>query len=225
MSQITDNLEEIRNELPQGVCLVAVSKFKPLEAVMEAYGAGQRVFGENRPQEMAAKAAEAPKDIQWHMIGHLQTNKIKLVVPCAAMIESVDSVHLLTAIDSCAASLGRVVDCLLEVHIASEESKQGFSREEILDLVPHFKVLTSVRFRGLMGMASLTADSDQVRSEFRSLKMLFDEVRKMLSDAGRADAAAQFDCLSMGMSGDWPIAVEEGATHIRIGTRIFGARN
>lgn len=225
MSRIAANIEELRKELPQGVCLVAVSKFKPLEAVMEAYEAGQRVFGENRPQEMAAKAAQAPKDILWHMIGHLQTNKVKLVVPCAAMIESVDSLHLLQAIDSCASSMGRVVDCLLEVHIASEESKQGFSAAEVLELVPRFPEFASVRFRGLMGMASLTADSEKVRGEFHSLKVLFDQVREMLAASGADDAEAQFDCLSMGMSGDWQIAVEEGATHVRIGTRIFGARS
>lgn len=221
---IASQLTELNQKLPSTVKLVAVSKFKPLEAVLEAYDAGQRRFGENRPQEMAAKAVAAPADIEWHFIGHLQTNKVKLVVPYASMIESVDSVKLLGEINRFAASLGKMTDCLLEVHIAREESKQGFSREELLALVPEFGKYPFIRFRGLMGMASNVPYMDQVRSEFRGLRALFEEVRAL----GEQDArrwVRDFDQLSMGMSHDWPVAVEEGATLIRIGTTIFGPRN
>ena len=221
---IASQLTELNQKLPSTVKLVAVSKFKPLEAVLEAYDAGQRRFGENRPQEMAAKAVAAPADIEWHFIGHLQTNKVKLVVPYASMIESVDSVKLLGEINRFAASLGKMTDCLLEVHIAREESKQGFSREELLALVPEFGKYPFIRFRGLMGMASNVPDMDQVRSEFRGLRALFEEVRAL----GEQDArrwVREFDQLSMGMSHDWPVAVEEGATLIRIGSAIFGPRN
>lgn len=221
---IASQLTELNQKLPSTVKLVAVSKFKPLAAVMEAYDAGQRRFGENRPQEMAAKAVAAPADIEWHFIGHLQTNKVKLVVPYASIIESVDSVKLLGEINRFAASLGKMTDCLLEVHIAREESKQGFSREELLALVPEFGKYPFTRFRGLMGMASNVPDMDQVRSEFRGLRALFEEVRAL----GERDArrwVRDFDQLSMGMSHDWPVAVEEGATLIRIGTAIFGPRN
>ena len=221
---IASQLTELNQKLPSTVKLVAVSKFKPLAAVLEAYEAGQRRFGENRPQEMAAKAVAAPADIEWHFIGHLQTNKVKLVVPYASIIESVDSLKLLGEINRFAASLGKMTDCLLEVHIAREESKQGFSREELLALVPEFGKYPFIRFRGLMGMASNVPDMDQVRSEFRGLRALFEEVRAQ----GERDArrwVRDFDQLSMGMSHDWPVAVEEGATLIRIGTAIFGPRN
>lgn len=221
---IASQLTELNQKLPSTVKLVAVSKFKPLAAVLEAYEAGQRRFGENRPQEMAAKAVAAPADIEWHFIGHLQTNKVKLVVPYASIIESVDSLKLLGEINRFAASLGKMTDCLLEVHIAREESKQGFSREELLALVPEFGKYPFIRFRGLMGMASNVPDMDQVRSEFRGLRALFEEVRAL----GERDArrwVRDFDQLSMGMSHDWPVAVEEGATLIRIGTAIFGPRN
>jgi pyridoxal phosphate enzyme, YggS family len=219
---ISSQILKLNNELPSAVKLVAVSKFKPLEAVLEAYGAGQRIFGENRPQELAAKAADprTPADVEWHMIGHLQTNKVKMVVPCVSMIQSIDSVKLLNAVNECASSFGRVVDCLLEVHIASEESKQGFLEEEIVDLVPHFGEYGSVRFRGVMGMASFVDDKEVVRTEFRNLKRISEKVRSLLPETARND----FDQISMGMSHDWPIAVEEGATMVRIGTDIFGAR-
>ena len=220
---IASQLTELNQKLPSTVKLVAVSKFKPLAAVLEAYEAGQRRFGENRPQEMAAKAVAAPADIEWHFIGHLQTNKVKLVVPYASIIESVDSVKLLGEINRFAASLGKMTDCLLEVHIAREESKQGFSREELLALVPEFGNYSFIRFRGLMGMASNVPDMNQVREEFRGLRALFDEVRAL----GESEArrwVRDFDQLSMGMSHDWPVAVEEGATLIRIGTAIFGPR-
>lgn len=212
---IAETIIKLNNELPSAVKLVAVSKFKPAEDVMEAYNAGQRIFGENRPQEMAAKAAELPKDIQWHMIGHLQTNKLKMVLPYAAMIQSVDSIRLLEAIDKGAGALGRKIDILLEIHIAHEDSKQGFSPEEALELSKHFDKYSNVNFCGVMGMASLTDDKELVRSEFRSLRMLAEEIRSVHPD---------FKEISMGMSGDYPIAIEEGATLIRIGTTIFGSR-
>ncbi|MBQ7640110.1 MAG: YggS family pyridoxal phosphate-dependent enzyme [Bacteroidales bacterium] len=220
---IASQIAELNKKLPSTVKLVAVSKFKPLSAVLEAYAAGQRLFGENRPQEMAAKAVAAPADIQWHFIGHLQTNKVKLVVPYAAMIESVDSVKLLTEINRFAGTLGQMTDCLLEVHIAREETKQGFSREELLALVPEFGKYPFIRFRGLMGMASNVQDMVQVRAEFRTLHNLFAEVRALGESESRR-WVRDFDQLSMGMSHDWPVAVEEGATLIRIGTAIFGAR-
>ena len=221
---IASQIDNLRKELPPAVALVAVSKFKPLSAVLEAYAAGQRLFGENRPQEMAAKAIAAPADIEWHFIGHLQTNKVKLVVPYAAMVESVDSVKLLAEINRFASTLGKMTDCLLEVHIAREETKQGFSREELLALVPEFGKYPFIRFRGLMGMASNVPDMEQVRAEFRTLKGLFDEVRALGESESRR-WVRDFDQLSMGMSHDWPVAVEEGATLIRIGTAIFGARS
>lgn len=205
----------LKEQLPQAVKLVAVSKFKPAEDVMTAYGAGQRAFGENRPQELAAKAKALPADIEWHFIGHLQTNKIKFVLPYASLIQSVDTEHLLAAIDAAAGAAGRKASCLLEIHIASDETKQGFSAEEAVELSKRFEEFPNVIFRGVMGMASLTEDRDKIRREFRSLKQV--------SDAIRANRP-QFDQISMGMSGDWQIAVEEGATIVRIGTTIFGSR-
>ncbi len=192
---------------------------------MEAYEAGQRVFGENRPQEFSAKVMVTPADIEWHFIGHLQTNKLKMVVPYASMIESIDSLKLLKAVNDFAASLGKVTDCLLEVHIATdEETKQGFTPDEVRVLSKDFEHYTNIRFRGVMGMASNTEDMELVRSEFRSLRSLADEIRGYGRTAGRVWTDG-FNEVSMGMSGDWPIAVEEGATLIRIGTTIFGARN
>lgn len=210
---IASQINMINGELPQGVKLVAVSKFKPVSAVLEAYSAGQRAFGESRPKEMRDKALNSYPDIEWHFIGHLQTNKVKLVVPYVSMIESVDSVRLLSEIDRCSASLGRVTDCLLEVHIAREETKQGFSPDEIGVLMQNALQFPNIRFRGLMGMASNVSDTEAVRSEFRTLKKLFDSIER-----------PSFDTLSMGMSHDWKIAVEEGATIVRIGTLIFGER-
>ena len=212
---IQSAISTLKNELPQDVKLVAVSKFKPAEDIMTAYEAGQRAFGENRPQELASKAKALPSDIEWHFIGHLQTNKIKFVLPYASLIQSVDSEHLLAAINSAAAASGKAVSCLLEVHIASEESKQGFSPEEVLELSRRFEEFPYVRLRGVMGMASLTEDREKIRREFRSLKLLSDAVRVSRPD---------FDQISMGMSGDWRLAVEEGATIVRIGSTIFGAR-
>ena len=212
---IPSAIRQLRTELPSTVQLVAVSKFKPAEDILAAYEAGQRDFGENRPQELAAKAPVLPADIRWHFIGHLQTNKVKLVVPHATLIHSVDSEKLLAEIDRVALSLGRRVDILLEVHIASEASKQGFLPEEAEALARRIGDYPSVRLRGVMGMATFTSDTDQVRREFRTLKALSER----LSDIPDCDQ------VSMGMSEDWPVAVEEGTTIVRIGTLIFGKRN
>jgi len=220
---ITSEIIRLHNELPSTVKLVAVSKYKPVPELVEAYSAGQRAFGENRPQELMAKAMELPSDVEWHFIGHLQSNKIKMVVPFASIIESVHSAKLLGQIDQFAGSIGKTMDCMLEVHIASEESKQGFTREELLVLSEHFREYVHIRFRGVMGMASNVPDEAQVRREFRSLKETFDAVRA----AGEAKSSLwvhHFDQISMGMSGDYKIAIEEGSTIVRIGSAIFGAR-
>ena len=213
---IASAIRQLKNELPSTVQLVAVSKFKPVSDILEAYGAGQRVFGENRPQELAAKARELPTDIQWHFIGHLQTNKVKLVVPYATLIQSVDSERLLAEIDKTARNLGRTVDILLEIHIAEETTKQGLSPCEAEVLAGRMAEFPNVRLRGVMGMATFTEDTEQVRREFRTLKALSDRLAARIPDC---------DQISMGMSEDWPIAVEEGTTIVRIGTFIFGKRN
>ncbi|SUE34324.1 YggS family pyridoxal phosphate-dependent enzyme [Rikenella microfusus] len=218
MGRIADNLARIRETLPAGVTLVAVSKFHPAEALMEAYGAGQRVFGESRPQELAAKYRELPKDIEWHMIGHLQTNKIKYIAPFVSLIHSVDSLKLAEAIDKEAAKAGRVLDVLLQLHVAQEETKFGWDAAELEHFLQEkiLMRLEHIRVRGLMGMASLTDDMSQVRDEFRTLRHAF--------EAFREKYLPEMDILSMGMSGDYPLAVEEGATMVRIGSSIFGAR-
>ena len=212
---ITSAIQQIKSELPSTVQLVAVSKFKPASDILEAYRAGQRAFGENRPQELAAKAAELPADIQWHFIGHLQTNKVKLVVPHATLIHSVDSERLLAEIDKVSRNLGKTSDILLEVHIAEETTKQGLSPEEAEALAGRMAAYPNVRLRGMMGMATFTDDMAQVRREFRTLKALSE----------RLSGIPGCDQVSMGMSEDWPVAVEEGTTIVRIGTAIFGKRN
>lgn len=211
---IASAIQQLKQELPSTVKLVAVSKFKPAEAILEAYAAGQRAFGENRPQELAAKAAVLPPDIEWHFIGHLQTNKVKLVIPWATMIHSVDSERLLAEIDKAARAAGKIMDCLLEVHIAQEVTKQGFSPEEALALAGRIGDYPGIRLRGVMGMATFTDDTEEVRQEFKTLK----EVSRKLSFLPCCDQ------VSMGMSEDWRIAVEEGTTIVRIGTSIFGKR-
>lgn len=218
MSDIARQLKAIREELPQGVVLVAVSKTKSEAAIMEAYGAGQRVFGENKVQELVAKHEALPGDIEWHMIGHLQRNKVKYLIGFVSLIHGVDSLRLLQEIDKRARGAGRVVDCLLQVHIAEEETKFGFDAPELLAHLEEgtFDAFKNVRIRGLMGMATFTDDTERVRREFRSLKTLFDRLQ---------EAWPGVDILSMGMSGDYPIAVEEGSTMVRIGSSIFGARN
>ena len=212
---IADNIRRLKTELPSTVELVAVSKFKPVEDIRQAYEAGQRAFGENRPQELALKAQQLPADIQWHFIGHLQTNKVKLVVPYASLIQSVDSERLLTEIDKAARAAGKVMDCLLEVHIAEEATKQGFTPDEAVEMARRAADYPNVRLRGVMGMATFTDDTEQVRREFRTLKAVSD----------RLSFLPGCTLVSMGMSGDWRLAVEEGTTIVRIGTAIFGKRN
>ena len=211
---IASAIRQLKQELPSTVQLVAVSKFKPAEAILEAYQAGQRDFGENRPQELAAKAPVLPADIRWHFIGHLQTNKVKQVVPYATLIHSVDSERLLAEIDKTARALGKRVDILLEIHIANETTKQGFTPEEAEAVAARIGDFPGVRLRGVMGMATFTDDHEEVRREFRRLKALSE----------RLASIPDCDQVSMGMSEDWRIAVEEGTTLVRIGTFIFGKR-
>ena len=220
MKPIGTRLEKIRATLPQGVSLVAVSKFHPAEAVLEAYAAGQRLFGESRAQELTAKAATLPADIRWHFIGHLQTNKVKPVVAAASLIESIDSERLLMAVDREAERQGKRMDVLLQVHVAREETKFGFSPEELLDLIRRrvFENLKAVHICGLMAMASNTDDTDRVRDDFMKVAALRDEVMRIAPDL------RGFDILSMGMSHDYMTAIECGSNMVRVGTAIFGER-
>lgn len=214
---VKDNILKLRSLVPPQVTLVAVSKFHPVERLMEAYDAGQRVFGENRPQEFAAKVPLMPADVLWHFIGHLQTNKLKLVLPYVSLLESVDSMHLLEAVDAWGKANGKVVPVLLELHLGAEESKHGFSPEEILSIIKGNH--QNIKICGLMGMATNTDDADVVENDFSRIHELFLRIRSehpALSDT--------FTELSIGMSGDWPLAVKHGATIIRIGTDIFGPR-
>lgn len=215
---ISDNLLKIKQELPSAVKLAAVSKFHPARRLMEAYSAGQRIFAESRPQELAAKVPLLPPDVEWHFIGHLQTNKLKLVLPHVALVQSIDSVHLLEAVQKWAAANGRRISVLLEQHISADATKQGFSKEEILTLLGHRADFPDICFRGLMGMATLTEDQTVIRSDFARLKTTFDTVR------ARFPQWTDFSELSAGMSDDWRIAVECGSTMVRIGTAIFGPR-
>ena len=216
---IQQNLESIRKELPSGVKLVAVSKFHPLEALEEALAAGQTVFGENRPQEFEKKAqALQGRGVEWHFIGHLQTNKLKMVLPYADLVQSVDSAHLLEAINDWGGKNGKVIPVLLELHVAAEETKQGFYEEEILDVMFRADSFKNVRFCGLMGMATNTDREEDIRADFGRIKACYDYLR---------DLFPEYECfkeLSIGMSGDWRIATEYGATIVRIGTAIFGER-
>lgn len=216
---IKDNLSKIKATLPQGVALVAVSKFHPVERVMEAYDAGQRVFGENRPQEMAAKQALMPPDVQWHQIGHLQTNKVRLIAPFVSMIESVDSLKLATVISDEAIKIDRRIDVLLQVHVAQEQEKFGWSPSELLDALNcgELQSLNGINIAGVMGMATFTDDQNQIRSEFTQLKQLFDTIKR--------DFLPQINVVSMGMSGDYELAVECGSNMVRVGSSIFGQRN
>jgi len=214
---IRDNISKLKSLVPPEVKLVAVSKFHPVERLMEAYDAGQRLFGENRPQEFAAKVPLMPADVRWHFIGHLQTNKLKLVLPYVSLLESVDSMHLLEAVDAWGKANGKVVPVLLELHLGAEESKHGFSPEEILSIIEGNR--QNIKICGLMGMATNTDDADVVENDFSRIHELFLRIRSehpALSDT--------FTELSIGMSGDWPLAVKHGATIIRIGTDIFGPR-
>lgn len=222
MNHITEKIKEIEVKLPAGVKLVAVSKLKPVETLMQAYEGGFRRFGENYVQELAGKFENMPKDIEWHMIGHLQSNKVKYIAPFVSMIHSVDSFKLLVEINKQAAKNDRVIDCLLQVHIAEEDTKTGMSEEELLEIInaDQLKSLKNVRILGLMGMSTFTDDLYQVRREFKSLKKIFDDVKSM----GKASDNFSMNEISMGMSGDWPLAIEEGSTMVRVGSAIFGSR-
>jgi len=217
-----NNIEKFTQSLPQGCRLVAVSKTQPIEKIMEAYHAGQRIFGENKVQELTTKYETLPKDIQWHMIGHLQSNKVKFITSFITLIHSVDSIKLLQEIDKQGIKTNRVIDCLLQVHIAEEETKFGFSKDEIFQLLQSdvFRSLNSIKIMGLMGMATLTDNQDQIRKEFKGLQSLFEKVKSQ-----NTSAHVEMKELSMGMSNDYTIAIEEGSTLIRIGTAIFGERN
>lgn len=215
---IAQNLLKIKEKLPSGVRLAAVSKFHPVERLQEAYAAGQRIFAESRPQELAAKVPQMPSDVEWHFIGHLQTNKLKLVLPYAALVQSVDSLHLLEAIQAWASANRKCVSVLLEVHISSDATKQGFDAGEVRSILQRTGDFPDVRFCGLMGMATLTDDETVIRSDFARLSALFSEIRSTRPEL------ADFRELSIGMSDDWPLALEAGSTMVRIGTAIFGPR-
>lgn len=219
---ITENLKQVRTGLPAGVRLVAVSKFHPKEAIEEAYAAGQRVFGESKVQEMTGKYESLPKDIEWHFIGHLQTNKIKYIAPYVSMIHGIDSYKLLAEVNKQAAKAGRVVDCLLQLHIAREETKFGFSFNECREMLAagEWKRLANVRICGLMGMATNTDAEEQITQEFRSLHTFFKEAQKEFFTN-----RPSFRELSMGMSHDYRPAIAEGSTLVRVGSKIFGERN
>ncbi len=218
---IASEIQKLQAELPEGVRLVAVSKFHPAEAVAEAYAAGQRLFGESRVQELLPKIPLCPSDIQWHFIGHLQTNKVRQLMGKTALIESVDSERLLELIDSESARAGVVTRVLMQVHVAREETKFGFWPDELLEYfrARKFETLKATHICGVMGMASNTDDMERVRADFRAIADVFRAIRD-----DSALALRGFDTLSMGMSGDWPVAVEEGASLVRVGTRIFGPR-
>ncbi len=214
---ISDTLSAVLEELkPSGTTLVAVSKTKPIELILEAYHAGQRIFGENKVQEMVEKYEALPKDIQWHLIGHLQTNKVKFIAPFVNLIESVDSLKLLQEINKEAAKCNRVIDCLLQIHIAKEETKFGLSFDEATELFTSDETtaMKNIKLVGVMGIATLTEDQTIIRNEFRSLHQFYDAMKP----------STNFTILSMGMSSDYKIAIEEGSNLIRIGSALFGER-
>jgi pyridoxal phosphate enzyme (YggS family) len=213
---IAQNLIALTKSLPKNVTLVAVSKTKPVEDLMEVYRAGHRIFGENKVQEMVHKWEQMPQDINWHMIGHLQRNKVKYIAPFVALIHGVDSERLLQEINKQAAKHQRIIPCLLQIHIAQESTKFGLSETELDALIAKSVNYPNVQLRGLMGMASFTEDTSQIEKEFAELKKIFDRVQSQLTG---------FDVLSMGMSGDYTLAIEQGSTMIRVGSKIFGARN
>ena len=215
---IRTEIERLREELPEGVRLLAVSKFHPVEALREAYDAGQRAFGESRPQELKLKTEVMPHDVEWHMIGHLQTNKVKYIVPFVTLIESLDSERLAQEINRQAERCGRVIDCLLEIHITDEESKSGWAYDELMSFVSGggFQAYPNIRVRGVMGMATFTDDEAVVRRDFKRLAECKAELSEYFGE--------EFDTLSMGMSDDYRIALEYGTTEVRIGSTIFGAR-
>lgn len=215
---IKERLNNILSKLPEGVTLVAVSKFHPVERLQEAYEAGQRVFGESRPQEMASKYQQLPADVEWHMIGHLQTNKVKMIAPFVSMISSVDSERLIEEIEKQAAKHNRTIDILLEVHVAEEETKSGWNEEELYNYLATgaLERMEHIRVRGVMTIASNTDDQSVVRRDFQHIRNIFEELKPRFGEA--------FDTLSIGMSDDYPLALEYGSTMVRIGTAIFGMR-
>lgn len=222
MQSVASRLEAVAGSLPQHVSLVAVSKFHPAEAIRQAYDAGQRIFAESRVQEIVAKIPQLPADIRWHFIGHLQTNKVRQIMPHVSLIHSIDSIRLLRTVDSEAARIGRTVDVLLQVHVAREETKFGFTPDELLAELPaqwQPADTPSVRVRGVMGMASLTDDNSRIAADFSEIARVFRELRE-----GLFARVATFDTISMGMSDDFGIAIDAGSTMVRIGTDIFGAR-
>lgn len=222
MSDISKNIRTIKQTLPQGVKLVAVSKTKSIAEILEAYNAGHRCFGENRVRELMQKKDLLPSDIEWHLIGHLQTNKVKYIVPFVSMVESVDSFRLLRIIDTEAAKAGRRINCLLQIHIAEEETKFGFSMEELREMLENsdFQSLDHVTICGVMGMATFTGNKDKVRNEFRYLSKCFNDLKNDYFSGNK-----HFKEISMGMSGDFETAIGEGSTMVRIGSLIFGERN
>ena len=219
---IAEKLKKIKNELPPQVTLVAVSKFHPSDAILQAYSAGQRVFGESRPQELAEKAKSLPKDIDWHFIGHLQRNKVKLVLPYTSLVESVDSVELLDAMEKWCAEAGKSVEVLIECHIAREPEKSGFTPEQALKLLTGERTWPHIHIRGLMGMATNTEDETVVREDFTKLTTLNAALQPLRGLC--PNIPSDFNLLSFGMSGDYRIAVEMGSNIVRIGTAIFGER-
>ena len=218
MSEIQNNIEQLKAEIPNSVTLVAVSKTKPNEAIIAAYDGGQRIFGENKVQELAQKYEDLPKDIEWHLIGHLQTNKVKYIAPFVSLIHAVDSFKLLKEINKQALKNNRVINCLLQVKIADEESKFGLSFTDASSLLENEAVKTfkNINIVGLMGMSTNTTDKEQIKKEFESLHQLYQQFLILNS---------QFSILSMGMSGDYNIAIKAGSTMVRVGSTIFGARN
>ncbi len=218
---ITQNIQRLTAQLPQGVKLVAVSKFHPIERLQEAYDAGQRIFGENRAQELAAKAPQLPSDIEWHFIGHLQKNKVRMIMPWASIIQSIDSTQLLQLVNKEAARINRHINVLLQLHVAKEQTKSGFTIDEIFEAAEDgaFRDLSNVTICGVMAMATFTDDMEQVASEFELVRNTFLTLRDKYFSHNDA-----FKEISMGMSDDWRIAVEHGATLVRIGTNIFGQR-
>ena len=222
MSDIASNITMIKGQIPPVVKLIALSKTRPVSDILEAYSAGQRFFGENRVQELLAKKDHVPSDIEWHLIGHLQSNKVKYIVPFIGMIQSVDSYRLLTIINSEASKINRVVNCLLQIHIASEDTKFGFSMEELAEASGKIEaaMMNFVRICGVMGMATYTTDSDQVKSEFTYLHECYNILKNKYFNN-----MSHFREISMGMSGDYKTAIEAGSTMIRIGSLVFGERN
>ena len=211
---IANNLNKIKESIPKDVTLVAVSKTKPKSDILEAHNAGHRIFGENKVQELVEKYEELPKDIQWHMIGHLQSNKVKYIAPFVNLIHGVDSLKLLKEINKRAEQNNRVIDCLLQVHIANESTKFGFGLEEIDLIITNVRQFKNINIKGLMGMATFTDDRNQISNEFTSLERLFYEIKNK-----------NINILSIGMSGDYDIAIKNGSTMIRVGSAIFGSRN